>query len=134
MFWLTAPCGREDGVPEETVGPVVTVKTLTPVPAPVSGFVTVTSRAPVVAPAATVMFAVRDVSLTNVVELTVIPAPENEATAPATKPVPLIAMFWFAAPWPRCGGVVAVTVGAELGVPELEPLVALQERQTAVTV
>ena len=49
---------------------------------------------------ATVMFAVTDVALTNVVELTVIPVPENEAARPPpfAKPLPVIVMFWFVAP------------------------------------
>ena len=58
-------------------------------PLPTSVFVTVTSRVPVLAPEAIAMFAVRRVALTNVVELTVTPAP-NEATAPWAKPVPVI--------------------------------------------
>ena len=40
-----------------------------------------------------VMFAVSDVDVLNVVELTVMPVPENETTAPVAKPVPAIVMF-----------------------------------------
>ena len=50
----------------------VTVKTPVPVPLPPSGFVAVTLRAPVVAPAAIVMLAVSDVALVYEVEFTVI--------------------------------------------------------------
>ena len=47
-----------------------------------------------------VMFAVSDVALTNVVEFTVIPAPENElaSAAPLSNPVPVIVTFWLVAP------------------------------------
>ena len=82
------------------VGPALTVKAPVPVALVVSGFVTVTLRAPVVAPEAIVMFAVTSVALTNVVELTVMPVPENEAASPAplSKFVPLIPTFWLVAP------------------------------------
>jgi len=36
--------------------------------------------------------------LTQFVEFTVIPVPENETVAPLTKPVPLIVIGWFVAP------------------------------------
>ena len=64
------------------------MKTLVPVPTPASGFVTVTSRAPVVAPPVIEMFTLRWEESTNVVVLTVIPVPENVAAAPLTKLVP----------------------------------------------
>src|SRR5689334_17377168 len=80
----------------------------------VSGFVTVTSRAPVVAPAAMSMFAVSFEALLNVVEFTVMPEPENEATAPFWKLVPLIVMFWLTAFCPRGVGLTVVTVGSAL--------------------
>ena len=67
-------------------------------PAFASGLVTVTVRAPVVAIDAIVMFAVSWVALTNVVELTVIPAPKDAARPPLTKLVPLIVTVWLAAP------------------------------------
>jgi hypothetical protein len=69
------------------------VNTPVPVATPASGLVTVTLRAPVVAPAVSVMFAVSEVELTNVVEFTVIPVPENAVVAPDWKPVPVIVMF-----------------------------------------
>jgi hypothetical protein len=73
-------------------------------PAPVavlpSPFVTVTLRAPVAAAPVIVMFAVSDVALTNVVEFTVIPIPENElaSAGPLSNPVPVIVTFWLVAP------------------------------------
>jgi hypothetical protein len=76
----------------------LTVNTPVPVARSPSGFVTVTLPAPVVAPEAIVMFAVKDVALLNVVELTVIPAPENDADAPLTKFVPLIVTLWLVEP------------------------------------
>ena len=60
---------------------------------------TVRLRDPVVALPEIVMFAVSDVELTNVVEFTVIPVPENATVAPETKPVPVIVTFWLVAPW-----------------------------------
>ena len=98
MFWLLAPCPRELGLVEVTVGPALTVNTPVPVAAVSSGLVTVTLRTPVVAPAAIVMFAVSWVALTKVVELTVIPVPEKLAAAPLTKLVPLTVTFWLLAP------------------------------------
>ena len=68
------------------------------VTAPPSLLVTVMLRAPVVAPDAIVMLAVSDVALTNVVEFTVIPVPENATVAPDTNPVPVTVMFWLVAP------------------------------------
>ena len=40
-----------------------------------------------------VMFAVTWVALFHVVEFTVMPVPENVATAPTAKPVPVMATF-----------------------------------------
>jgi hypothetical protein len=90
MFWLVAPCPRELGLSEEIVGAALTLKTPLPVPTPASGLVTVTLPAPVLAVEEMLMFAVSWVELTNVVELTVIPEPENTALAPLTKPVPVM--------------------------------------------
>jgi hypothetical protein len=83
----------------------------------VSGFVTVTFLAPVAAPAAMLMFAVSDVALTKVVELTVIPVPLKVAVAPLTKLVPVTVTFRFVAPCTPLFGVVEVTVGAGAGAP-----------------
>jgi hypothetical protein len=93
-----APWEPELGFIEVVVGPVLTVKHPVHDALPVSGFVTVTLRAPVVAPVVIVMLTVTWVALLNVVELTVMPVPENEAVAPLWKPVPVIAMFWLVAP------------------------------------
>ena len=111
--FCVAPCPRDAGLADVTVGPVFTVNLELPVPDPVSGFVTVTLRAPVVAFAAIVMLAVTWVALFHVVEFTVMPVPENDAAnpAPLMKPVPVIATFWLVAPWPRDAGLTDVTVG-----------------------
>ena len=122
MVWLVAPWPRDDGLVEVTVGAALTVKIPTPIPVPESGLVTVTLLVPVVAEPETVMFAVSDVALPNVVELTVIPVPEKEATAPETNPVPVIVMFWLVAPWAREDGVVEVTAGPTLTVKTLVPV------------
>jgi hypothetical protein len=58
-----------------------------------STFVTVMFLAPVGALAATVTLAVTWVEDTRVVELTVIPLPENDARAPEANPVPVIVTF-----------------------------------------
>ena len=124
MFWLVAPWPRDAGLVEVTVGAALTVKTLVPVPTPASPLVTVTLEAPVVAEPEIVMLAVSVVAFTKVVELTVIPVPENEVArdAPVTNPVPVIVMFWLVAPWPRDAGLVEVTVGAALTVKTLVPV------------
>ena len=85
----------------------------THVPACVSVFVTVTSLAPVGAAAEMVMFAVTSVEDTKVVEFTVIPVPENDATAPVAKCVPDSVMSRPVAPWPRLEGEAPITVGSE---------------------
>ena len=60
----------------------------------------VTSRAPVVALEAMVMVAFTSVTLTKLVEVTVMPVPEKVAARPAplSKLVPLIAISWLVAP------------------------------------
>ena len=65
-----------------------------------------------------VTLAVSSVDDLKVVEFTVTPVPENAACSPAplTKPLPLIAIDWFVAPWPRELGLVEVSVGAALTV------------------
>jgi hypothetical protein len=92
-FWVV-PCATDDGLTEVTVGPLFTVKQ----PEQVAGaepslFVTLTLRAPVVAPELMVMLAVRWLEFTKVVEFTVIPVPENDAAAPFTKLVPVTVTF-----------------------------------------
>jgi hypothetical protein len=115
-------CAPELGEVEVTVGAALTVKTLVPVPVPPSGLVTLTFPAPVVAFAATVMLAISEVELTNVVEFTVIPVAENAAVAPDTNPVPVIVTVWLVAPWPSEAGLVDVTVGAAFTVKTLAPV------------
>jgi hypothetical protein len=92
MFWLVAPWPREAGLVEVTVGAAFTVKRPVPVAVLRSPLVTVTFRAPTVAPAASETLTLNEVALTNVVELTVIPVPENATArdAPLMKPVPVI--------------------------------------------
>ena len=93
-----APCGRDDGFVDRTVGTALTVKHPVQVPAVASGFVTVTSCRPVLAPEAIVTLAVTWVLLSNVVEFTVMPAPGNDATAPGAKLAPVTTMSWLPAP------------------------------------
>ena len=118
------PCALALGDVEVTVGPAFTVNPFVSVEFSVSGFVTVTFRAPVVAVAATVMLAVSCVALTKVVELTVIPVPLKVTAAPLTKFVPLTVIFWFVAPCPLLVGLVEVTVGAG-AVDRLMPVIEL---------
>jgi hypothetical protein len=92
-FWLVAPCARELGVTEDTVGPAVTVNPPVRVALPPSGFFTVTSRAPVVAFDATLTLTVRLVELLRVTELTVTPLPENVTVTLDAKFVPATVKF-----------------------------------------
>lgn len=94
MFVVVLLFGSEFGVIEVTVGPVLTVKTPVPVAVPPSPFVTVTLRAPVVAPLVIEMFTLRCVESVKVVEVTVMPVPENELARlpPLMKPVPMTVM------------------------------------------
>ena len=81
-FSLVVPWSLALGVAEVTAGAALTVNTPIPVAVLPSPLVTVTLRAPVAAAAVIVMFAVSEVALTNVVEFTVIPGPENERPVP----------------------------------------------------
>ena len=95
---LLAPRSPELGPVDVTVGAALTVNTPAPAPTPASGLVIVTLRAPVLAAPEIVMLAVSWVALTNVVELTAIPVPENTVAAPLTKPVPVIVTLKLLAP------------------------------------
>src|SRR5437867_11509564 len=77
-----------------TVGLGLTVKHPVHEPDWVSVLVTVTLRAPVVAVGVIVMLAVTWVVSTKVVEFTVMPVPENDATAPWAKFVPMTETSW----------------------------------------
>lgn len=110
-FWAVAPCPSDDGLVDDTVGPALTLKHPVHEPDAPPGSVTVTSREPMVADVATETFAVTWLESTKLVELTVIPVPENDAAAPLTKLVPVTVTFWLAAPCPRDDGAVDVTVG-----------------------
>ena len=94
---LLAPWPRELGLVDSTVGPASTVKAAAFEPTPASGLVTVTVRAPVLAPGSTVTLAVSSVDDLKVVELTVTPAPKDDV-APLTKFAPLIVIVWLLAP------------------------------------
>jgi hypothetical protein len=119
MFWLVAPWPRELGVAEATVGTDATVKQFEHEPAPVSGFVTVMLRVPVVALVAIVMLTVIWVLLLKVVELTVMPDPENVTVAPLTTLAPVIETLWVVFRKPKFG-VAEVTVGAGATVKQFE--------------
>ena len=83
---------------EVIVGPWVTVNPFVKVAPVVSGFVTVTSRDVVAAVLLMEMLAVSCPPPTNAVELTVIPVPENDTTAPLKNPEPFTVMSRFVAP------------------------------------
>ncbi len=78
ITWLVAPWARELGLSEVTPGAAVTVKAPVFVALPSSGLRTVTSRAPVAAPAATDRLTLRWVESDRLTEFTVIPVPEND--------------------------------------------------------
>jgi hypothetical protein len=107
---LTEPRGSAAGVIAVTVRGPVTLKTPVPNAAAPPGSVTVTLRAPTAAVAAMVMLAVTLVALTNVVEFTVMPLPENTVVAPVAKPVPVMVTFWAVVPWASDAGLTAVIV------------------------
>src|SRR5690348_2897603 len=93
------------------VGPALTSKAPASEPAPASGFVTVTARAPVAAPDSTLIVAFSSVELAKLVDSTVIPVPENDTLAPLWKLAPLTTITCLAAPWPRELGLADSTVG-----------------------
>src|SRR5438105_6782703 len=84
------------------------------VPARGPGFVTVTLRAPIVAPLATAILTLSWVELTKLTDFTFTPVPETDTVAPAAKFEPLILTVAFAAPWPSAEGFADVTVGATI--------------------
>ena len=95
------------GFPVAMVNPPVFVA----VPPPGVGFVTETSRAPVVAPPATLTFTVICVELFTVILLIVIPVPEKlTELAPLRYPVPVrtISKVW---PWTAVDGETVVIAG-----------------------
>lgn len=96
MLWFVAPCPRELGLVGLLVlsaGAGLIEKRLFVVTVVWSGLVTVTPSLPVLAVEAIEMFAVSCVALTNVVELTVMPAKPKETVAPGRKFVPVIVML-----------------------------------------
>jgi hypothetical protein len=104
------PLSPEFGLVDVTFGAETTVKALASEPVPPSELVTVTARAPVLAPDSIEIFVDSSVELTKLVDSTVMPAP-NDAPAPPVKPVPLIAIVCLLAPWLRELGLVDATVG-----------------------
>ena len=70
----------------------------------------------------------------TVVELTVTPVPEIVVDAPLAKCEPVTVIVCAPDPWPRELGFAPVTTGAETTVADLAALVAVHDRQTAVTV
>ena len=114
-FWLVAPCPRDAGLVEVTVGRAFTLKQPVQVAVPWSVLVTVTFRAPVVAFPAIVIVAVMFVGVTTLLEFTVIPVPEKPTVAPFAKFVPTTVIVCVT----PCGseeGFVEVTVGAAFTV------------------
>ena len=108
---LLAPVAPLLGLVEAIVGAGSTVNTAVPVVMLPSPLVTVTSRAPVGAAPAIVMFAVSSVALTKLVELTVIPVPEklDASDPPLAKPAPTMLTSCPVAPWSSDEGLVEVT-------------------------
>ena len=98
IVWLLAPCPRELGLVDVTVGAGLTVNAAVAVATSPSGLVTETLRDPVAALPEIVMLAVTEVELTKLTELTVIPDPENPTVAPDMKLVPVIVIVWLVAP------------------------------------
>jgi hypothetical protein len=133
MFWLLAPCPRELGLVDVTVGAALTVNAPVPVALLLSGLLIVTFRTPVAALPLIEMLAVSELALLKVVELTVIPAPENDAAAPFSKLVPLIVMFWLVEPCPRELGLVDVTVGAAFTLNTFDPVALVWSGFVTVT-
>src|ERR1700761_313788 len=115
------------------VGAALTVNAAVAVAASPSGLVTVRLRARVAAALAMVMLAVSWVALTYVVELTVIPVPENEATAPEMKFVPVIVTLRLVAPWSAEVGLAEVVVGPSTVAAPLAALGVDHDLQTAST-
>ena len=79
-------------VGELIVGLASTVNPLASEPVPPSPLVTVTVRAPVLAPDSTATLADSSVALTKLVDSTEMPVPENSSSSapPLTKPLPLM--------------------------------------------
>ena len=86
------------GTTELIAGPWLMVNPLANVAVPASRLVTVTSWGPTGAPDPIVTLTVIFDTLLRVVELIVIPDPENDTTTPVAKFVPLMTTLWFVAP------------------------------------
>src|SRR5438105_6775178 len=115
MIWtcrFDAPRAPLLGTSDNTEGARSIVRQPEQTPLKGPGFVTVTSRPPIVAPLATAIVAVSWVELTKLTDFTVTPLPETDTVAPAAKFEPLTVTFAFAAPWPSALGFTDVTVGA----------------------
>ena len=116
--WPLAPCAREPGLTDSTFGAALTMNAFASEPTPASGLVTATVRGPGLAPESIEIFADSSVEDLNVVELTVMPEP-NEGLALLEKPPPLIVIVWSVAPWGFELGLTLVTLGAAVTVKAL---------------
>ena len=119
-------------VPVQVLRPV-TVNTFVPVPTPKSGLVTVMLPSPVVAEPEMLMVAVRWLESVNPVVTTLTPAAENDAIAPAWKPVPVMTTARPLAPWAPVFGAAEVTVGTGLTVNTPVPVPVPVSRLVTVT-
>src|SRR4029077_12561829 len=106
-----APCVGEIAVTVGGEAAATTVKPAVRVPLRPPGFVTVTSRAPSVAPAAIARVAVSCVAEGTVTPLTVMPVP-TLSVAPLWKFVPVMVTGTLL-PAAPCVGEIAVTVGGD---------------------
>jgi hypothetical protein len=101
---VVRPLMMDEGVTASINGAGVTVKPLTMAAVPPSGLMTVTSRSPGAAVAATDNINVSSVGLTYVRDWTVIPVPEKPMIDPLTNPLPITLMVRQRAPWPSRRG------------------------------
>ncbi len=110
ICWLVAPSGTVFGETPVTTGGPFTVKPLANVALAPDGSVTVTSRAPGVAVAATVTGTVSCVALVTVTGPVVTPLPEKATVEPATKPLPVTVTTRLLTPRFKLAGLSDVTV------------------------
>jgi hypothetical protein len=114
IVWVEAPWPSAGGLIVVNAGAASTVNALFVVTVPVSVFVIVTLRRPVVALLATVTFAVIVFEVTFVTAAVTF-EPENVTVAPDWKLEPVIVTGTEVAPWPRAFGVMVENVGGTIG-------------------
>ena len=131
--WET-PRASALGVSPEIVGFALTAKQPVHFDVPVSGLVTVTSRAPIVALLATVTLSVNDVALLRVSELSVMPVPDHFTVTPDWNPVPVTVTATCDAPTGRDAGVRLVTRGSATTVRQFAHVAVPPSELTTVTV